>query len=137
DQVLTKVDRASMAVGLEVRAPMLDSKVIGFACGIHPSLRLSGRTTKRVLKRALEGVLPHDTLYRKKQGFAMPIGSWLKGELRPWLEEELSAARLNADGFFSPAAVRTLVDEHISGKADHRKPLWTLLAFVTWKHSAA
>jgi asparagine synthase (glutamine-hydrolysing) len=132
DGVLTKVDRATMAVGLEARAPLLDTRVIALACKLHPSLRLRGLTTKYLLKRAVRGLLPDSIIDRKKQGFAMPIGSWLQGPLRGLLEDELSEARLARTGLFDPAPIRRLVAEHVGGRADHRKPLWTLLAFMLW-----
>ena len=133
DGVLTKVDRATMAVGLEARAPLLDTRVIALACRLHPSLRLRGLTTKYLLKRAVRGLLPDTTIDRKKQGFAMPIGTWLRGPLRPLLEDTLSETRLRASGLFDAKPIRKLVDEHVGGRADHRKPLWTLLAFMLWK----
>jgi asparagine synthase (glutamine-hydrolysing) len=132
DQVLAKVDRATMAVGLEGRAPLLDSRVVGLACSLAPALRMRGFQTKFLLKRALSGVLPEETLHRRKQGFAMPIGRWLRGELRPWMEDSLSATRLAQGGLFDAKGVRRLMDEHVAGQADHRKPLWTLLAFHEW-----
>ncbi len=135
DGVLTKVDRASMALGLEVRAPLLDRKVIELACRISPKLRLSGLTSKFVLKKAVAGLLPAETIQRKKQGFAMPIARWLKDELRSLVNEQLSETRLKKDGLFSPSPIRRLVKEHAAGKADHRKPLWTLIAFQTWHQS--
>ena len=137
DQVLTKVDRATMAASLESRAPFLDRKVIALACSIDPSLRLRGFETKHLLKRALRGLLPDSILDRKKQGFAMPIGRWLRGPLRPLLEDELGERRLREQGLFSPRPIRRLVDEHVAGKADHRKPLWTLLAFQRWQRAFA
>jgi asparagine synthase (glutamine-hydrolysing) len=132
NDVLTKVDRASMAVGLESRAPMLDTRVIELACRVHPSLRLKRFHTKHVLKRALRGLLPAETLRRKKHGFAMPIGAWLKGPLRPLLEETLSERRLRDTGLLEPVPVRRLVEDHLNDRADHRKQLWTLIAFVRW-----
>ena len=135
DGVLTKVDRASMAVGLEVRAPLLDREVVALAARIDPSLRLRGQTTKWIFKQAMRPLLPPETTARKKQGFAMPIGRWLRGELAWLLDEELGEARLRSEGIFDPAPIRRLVDEHRSGKADHRKPLWTLLAFQGWKRA--
>ncbi|MBN2360227.1 MAG: asparagine synthase (glutamine-hydrolyzing) [Deltaproteobacteria bacterium] len=132
DGVLTKVDRASMAVGLEVRAPFLDSRVVALACSVDPALRLRGLQTKYLLKRAVRDLLPASTVHRRKQGFAMPIGRWLRGELRPLLDERLEPGLLRRQGFFSAAQVRRLVDEHCAGAADHRKPLWTLLAFQSW-----
>jgi asparagine synthase (glutamine-hydrolysing) len=132
DGVLTKVDRATMAVGLEARAPLLDSKVIALACRVAPALRLHGTTTKWLLKKAARGLVPDETLDRKKQGFAMPIGRWLKGPLRPLLEETLSEKHLAATGLFAAAPIRRLVNEHLDGRADHRKPLWTMIAFMRW-----
>src|SRR5262249_4943643 len=116
DQVLAKVDRATMAVGLEGRAPLLDSKIVGLACRSAPSLRLRGSTTKFLLKRAMRGILPKETLERKKQGFAMPIGRWLVGELREFMESELAPARLK--DVFEPRVVQKLMDEHVRGRAD-------------------
>lgn len=132
DDVLTKVDRATMAVGLETRAPILDSAVIALACRMDPSLRLRGLETKHVLKRALRRLLPRETLRRKKHGFAMPIGQWLKGPLRPLLEETLSDASIRQAGLLAPGPLGRLVDEHVAGRVDHRKPLWTLIAFCRW-----
>jgi asparagine synthase (glutamine-hydrolysing) len=132
DGVLMKVDRATMAVGLEARAPLLDSQVVLRACSFAPSLRIRGFQTKHILRRAARGLLPPEILRRKKQGFAMPIGPWLRVELRSLLEEDLGEARLRRDGLFAPAPLRRLVDEHVAGRADHRKPLWTLLAFQRW-----
>ncbi|HET6281532.1 MAG TPA: asparagine synthase (glutamine-hydrolyzing) [Polyangia bacterium] len=136
DGVLTKVDRATMAVGLEARAPLLDTGVIALACRIHPSLRLHGMTTKYLLKRAVRGLLPDAIIDRKKQGFAMPVGTWLRGPLRGLLEETLSEPQLRATGLFDPQPIRRLVAEHLGGRADHRKPLWTLLAFMLWNQAS-
>jgi asparagine synthase (glutamine-hydrolysing) len=132
DDVLPKVDRASMAVALEVRAPMLDRRVIDLACRIAPRLRMSRLTSKRVLKRAARGLIPNAIIDRPKKGFGMPIAGWLGSELRDYMEDSLSESRLEADGLFSPDAVRRLIDQHVSKRANHRKPLWTLLAFQAW-----
>ncbi len=135
DDVLTKVDRATMAVGLECRSPFLDTRVVSLACRLPPPLRMRGFTGKYLLRRALRGILPDETLSRRKQGFAMPIGRWLRHELRPFLEETLSRRALGDTGLFDPAPIRRLVDAHVAGAADHRKPLWTLIAFLRW-HAA-
>lgn len=132
DGVLTKVDRASMAVGLEVRAPFLDSQVVALACALTPDLRLRGLQTKHLLKRAVRDLLPPAIIRRRKQGFAMPIGRWLQRELQPLLDEWLAPRLLEQQGLFAAAPVRLLVDQHRSGQADQRKPLWTLLAFQSW-----
>src|SRR5262249_12388394 len=105
DQVLQKVDRATMAVGLEGRAPMLATRVVGLATRLDPSLRLRGLTTKYLLKRAMKGLLPDTILGRRKQGFAMPIGPWLRGELRGLLEDTLAERSLREGGLFDAAAV--------------------------------
>jgi asparagine synthase (glutamine-hydrolysing) len=133
DQVLQKVDRATMAVGLEGRAPLLATRVVRLASRIAPCLRLRGLTTKYLLKRAMKGILPEAILHRRKQGFAMPVGPWLRKELREMLEETLSERRLREGGLFDPATVRGWVDEHVRGLADHRKGLWTLVAFERWR----
>src|SRR5262249_49188985 len=121
DQVLQKVDRATMAVGLEGRAPMLATRVVGLATRLDPSLRLRGLTTKYLLKRAMKGLLPDTILGRRKQGFAMPIGPWLRGELRGLLEDTLAERSLREGGLFDAAVVRRWGKEHVDGTADHRK----------------
>jgi asparagine synthase (glutamine-hydrolysing) len=133
DQVLQKVDRATMAVGLEGRAPILATRVVTLATRLDPSLRMRGLTTKYLLKRAMKGILPDTILHRRKQGFAMPVGPWLRGELRGMLEDTLAERRLREGGLFDAAVVRGWVDEHVRGVADHRKALWTLTAFERWR----
>ena len=130
--VLVKVDRASMARSLEVRAPLLDRQVVELAAAIPGDLRLRGLTTKYLLKKAARGRLPDSIIDRPKKGFGMPIGRWLRGPLRDLGESLLSRRRLVADGFFDPAEVARLWGEHQRGVADHRKPLWTLLVFQLW-----
>jgi asparagine synthase (glutamine-hydrolysing) len=130
--VNTKVDRASGAVGLEVRSPLLDTDVVTFACQLPPSLRRRGLVSKYVLKKAMRGRLPDAVLARKKQGFAVPVARWLREEVASALQDELSADKLRREGFFDPAVVGRLVDEHMSGRRDWRKPLWTLFVFERW-----
>jgi asparagine synthase (glutamine-hydrolysing) len=131
-QILAKVDRASMACGLEVRAPFLDVPLIDLARRIPASLKLKGWTTKSILKRALRDDLPSEVLTRRKQGFGVPLGAWLRGPLRPRLEQWLEPRRLAAQGLFDPTAVRRLVSEHLAGRRDHRKVLWALMMFQAW-----
>ena len=141
DGVLCKVDRASMNVGLEVRAPLLDRTIVAMACTIHPDLRARGRATKRVLKRAARGLVPHDIIHRTKHGFGMPIARWLREDLRSFVHDTLAAAHITTNGLLDPREVCRLVDEHMHGHANHRKVLWTLLVFQTWldriKHSCS
>ncbi len=132
DGVLTKVDRASMHVALEVRAPLLDTAVIDLACRVAPSLRSRGLTTKRVLKRAARGLVPDSIIDRPKHGFGMPLASWLRGPLAELVQDTLSPARLKRDGWLDPQTIQTMIQDHLAGKANHRKPLWTLLAFHAW-----
>ena len=135
DQNLVNVDRASMACGLEVRAPFLDHNLVDLACRIPAGLKLRGWTTKHILKRALEGVLPASILLRRKQGFGVPIGPWLRGPLRGVLETRLAADRVAHVGLFDPTVVKRLVAEHVAGHRDHRKILWALLMLDAWRES--
>ncbi len=134
DQVLVKVDRASMAHALEVRAPFLDTHIVDLANHLPVSYKFRGITRKYILKKLMEGKLPHEIIYRKKKGFGMPIGSWMRHELRPLVTDLLSTSSLARIGFFNPAYVERLVTEHMQGTHDHRKQLWTLLVFVMWWH---
>jgi asparagine synthase (glutamine-hydrolysing) len=127
-----KVDRAAGAVGLEARAPFLDTDVVNFACGLPPELRMQGTTTKRILKTAMRGILPDDILDRPKQGFGVPVARWMKEDLLPMLREELHPDKIRREGFFAPTEVTRILDEHVAGRHDHRKQLWTLLVFEKW-----
>jgi asparagine synthase (glutamine-hydrolysing) len=127
-----KVDRATSAVGLEARAPFLDTDVVNFACALPPELRMQGTTTKRILKTAMRGLLPDDILDRPKQGFGVPVARWMKDDLLPMLREELHPEKIRREGFFAPEAVTRIIDEHVAGRHDHRKQLWTLLVFEKW-----
>jgi asparagine synthase (glutamine-hydrolysing) len=132
-QVLTKVDRASMACGLEVRAPFLDPPLIDLACRIPSSLKLRGWTTKYILKRALRDALPPEVLKRRKQGFGVPLDAWLRGPLRRALGERLDPDRLAHHGLFEASAVSRLMAEHLDGRRNHRKVLWALMMFEAWR----
>ncbi len=132
DNLLVKIDRASMACSLELRTPFLDHRLIEYASGLSSSLKVRGITLKRILKKAVAKWLPHEIVYRQKRGFSVPTASWIRGELRPLVEETLNEEKLKREGIFNPAFVRRLLDEHWRGAADHRKNLWTLIAFQTW-----
>lgn len=132
EQNLVTVDRASMACGLEVRAPFLDYPLVELVSRIPSSLKLRGWTTKYILRRAYRGLLPPTILNRRKQGFGVPIGPWLRGPLRHALEERLSPSRIKTRGVFDPSTVRRLIDEHVGGQKNHRKILWALLIFDAW-----
>ena len=132
EDILTKVDRAAMAVSLETRAPFLDPRVAQFAASIPLEYKLRGSKGKYILKKAVEDLLPKAILRRPKKGFGIPIAQWLKGRLNPLLHEALAPARLKDQGIFDPGYVQRLISEHESGKASHHKELWTLLVFQLW-----
>jgi asparagine synthase (glutamine-hydrolysing) len=135
EDILTKVDRASMAVSLEVRAPYLDPRVAEFAAGLPSRYKLHGYTSKYILKRAAKGLVPPFVWRRGKKGFGVPFAKWLKVELRPLARDLLSPERLRRGGLFNPEYVARLQDEHERGIANHRKLLWTLLTFELWRES--
>ncbi len=137
EDILVKVDRASMAVGLEARAPFLDPEVVGLAANIPPKWRLSGTTTKAVVKRAARGLVPDAITSRPKKGFGIPVAKWLLSELRPLAERLLDPDRISSQGLFNPWEVRRLLQEHLARRADNRKKLWTLMAFQLWWESYA
>ena len=132
DNILVKVDRMSMAPSLETRAPLLDHKVMEFAAAIPTHLKLKGRTTKYILKQAVAGLLPPKILTRGKEGFSIPMKNWLMQDLRPLLQGTLSETRLKQRGYFQPAYVRQLMQEHLDGKANHSHRLWALMVFEIW-----
>jgi asparagine synthase (glutamine-hydrolysing) len=132
EDILTKVDRASMAVSLEVRAPFLDPRVAQFAAGLPLEYKLKGNKGKYILKKAVEPLLPRAILQRPKKGFGIPIAEWLKNRLNPLMHELLAPARLNDQGLFDAAFVQKLIKDHETGAASHHKQLWTLLVFQLW-----
>lgn len=132
DDILVKVDRCSMLHSLEVRAPFLDKDAAEFAARLPVSRKLHGFKRKWLLKKAFAELLPDEILYRNKRGFQIPVAQWLRGRMRPLMEDLLSESTLKAQGIFNHQAVRALMDEHVSGRADLRKPLWTLLVFQLW-----
>jgi len=132
EDILTKVDRAAMAVSLETRAPFLDPRVAQFAASIPVDYKLKGRKGKYLLKKAVADLLPDEILRRPKKGFGIPIAEWLKGRLNPLLHDMLSPERLKTQGLFNPKYVQRLVTEHEKSIASHHKELWTLLVFQLW-----
>jgi len=130
--ILTKVDRASMAHSLEVRVPILDHTFVEWAATIPPALKLAGGEGKHVFKKALEKFLPPDILYRSKMGFAVPLSAWFRGPLRETVRTALTGPTLAETGMFDPGAIKTLVDEHQSGMREHSAVLWSLLMFESF-----
>ncbi len=132
DDILVKVDRASMAHGLEVRAPFLDHRVVDFITGLPTRHKLRGMTMKYLLKRTLAGKVPAHVISRPKKGFGMPVAEWLKGPLMPLARDLLAPDRIARRGLFDPREVGRLLDDHLAGRRDNRKGLWSLLAFELW-----
>jgi asparagine synthase (glutamine-hydrolysing) len=130
--ILTKVDRASMANSLEVRVPMLDSEFVQWAAGLPLSARLNGREGKYLLKKAMEPFLPRDVLYRDKMGFSVPIGAWFRGPLRERVRAAVTGPTLAETGMFDMTFLATMVDQHQSGVREHSPALWALLMFESF-----
>ena len=135
EDILTKVDRASMAVSLEVRAPFLDPRVAEFAASLPCSYKLHGLKTKYILKKAVHDMLPGFVTRRGKKGFGVPVAEWLKDKLRPLAHDLLSPERVRRAGVFNADYIARLQHEHERGVANHRKLLWTLLMFELWHES--
>ncbi|SFB75072.1 XrtA/PEP-CTERM system amidotransferase [Massilia yuzhufengensis] len=127
--ILTKVDRASMAHALEVRVPLLDHKLVEWISGLSSSLKLKDGEGKYIFKKSMERHLPHDILYRKKQGFAVPLAAWFRGPLRQRVRDSLLGRDLAETGIFNVAFLRELVEQHESGRRDYSAPIWTVLMF--------
>lgn len=132
EDILTKVDRASMAVSLEVRAPFLDPRVARFAASLPLEYKLKGSKGKYILKKAVEPLLPKTILQRPKKGFGIPIAEWLKGRLNSFMRDLLAPERLKNQGLFDENYVQKLIKEHETGAASRHKQLWTLLVFQLW-----
>ena len=125
--ILTKVDRTSMAVSLEAREPLLDHRLVEFAARLPEGMRVKGSVGKHLLKKTLERYLPHDILYRPKQGFVTPIADWLRGPLSHAARGIATSGGIAQSGFFDPQAISTMAEAHIAGRADHSRSLWQLL----------
>ncbi|MCP4373836.1 MAG: asparagine synthase (glutamine-hydrolyzing) [Deltaproteobacteria bacterium] len=133
DDILVKVDRASMANSLEVRAPFLDYRMVEFAAKLPRHYKLNRLTTKYLLKKAGQKFLPKKIVKRKKKGFGIPVAKWICGEMKDIFFDYLGKERIQRDGFFEYAFIENLLYEHLAMKKDNRKWLWTLLIFQMWK----
>jgi asparagine synthase (glutamine-hydrolysing) len=132
EDVLTKVDRMSMAHSIESRVPLLDNEVVAFASTLPAALKIKGGRRKHVLKEVAATLLPREVLDRRKQGFGVPLGVWFRGHLRELFSDTLLSPGSLQRGYFRPAFVRQLLDEHVAGKRDHTLRLWQLVVFERW-----
>ena len=132
DDLLVKTDRASMAWSLEARVPFLDTAVSNFALSLPARLKVRGFDKKRLLRRAVEPLLPRSVVHGSKRGFSIPAAAWLRGELAPFTRETLAAATLRRQGFLQPEAVGRVIDEHVARRADNSRQLFGLLMFTLW-----
>jgi asparagine synthase (glutamine-hydrolysing) len=127
--ILTKVDRASMAHSLEVRVPLLDHHFVEWAARVPTAMKLRGGEGKAILKKALEPHLPHEVLYRDKMGFAVPLDVWFRDSLRERIRRTVTGERLKSSGYFVPEQLDRIMRQHETGARNHSAPLWTLLMF--------
>ena len=132
DDILVKVDRAAMAVGLETRAPFLDHRVAQVAWRLPMAMKIRGNTSKWALRQILYQHVPRELIERPKAGFAMPIGQWLRGPLRAWASELLHPDRLAREGYLRPEPITRLWQQHLSGRYDHTTKLWSVLMWQAW-----
>ena len=132
DDLLTKVDRATMAYSLEARVPYLDHKFVEFVAQLDPGLKQNGKTTKYLLKRLAEKYLPREIIYRPKQGFVMPLTQWLDGALKPRMERALSQEGLGKRGLFKDGALQRVIREHRDKRSNHAGRLWALTVLELW-----
>jgi asparagine synthase (glutamine-hydrolysing) len=130
--LLVKTDRASMAHSLEARVPFLDSAVAELALSLPTAQKVRGFSKKRILRQAVEPLLPREITHGRKQGFSIPASAWLRGRLEPFAREVLAPARVAAQGWFDPAVVTEVLDRHVSGREDLSRQLWGLMAFSLW-----
>jgi asparagine synthase (glutamine-hydrolysing) len=132
DDILTKVDRMSMAASLEARVPLLDHRIVEYALNLPPEMKLHLGKTKVILRQTMNGKLPKDVLAKPKQGFSIPIKHWLLGPLKPMMLDLLSYETIQSQPYFQPDTVQRLVDEHLESRANHSHRLWALMVFQLW-----
>ena len=133
DDILTKVDRASMSVSLEARVPLIDHRLLEFAWSLPKRMRLRDGTSKWLLRQVLYRHVPAAIFDRPKSGFAVPIAAWLRGPLREWVENLLDEQRLREEGWFEPAPIRQAWSAHLAGQGNHWERLWGICVAQAWR----
>ena len=132
DDILTKVDRAAMAISLETRVPFLDHRVTGLAWRLPIHYKIRGNVGKWALRQVLYKYVPRELIERPKAGFALPVGQWLRGALHDWAAALLDESRLTREGYLNPAPIRLAWEQHQSGRFDWTSRLWSVLMFQAW-----
>ena len=132
DDLLVKTDRSSMAWSLEARVPFLDTVVTNFAFSLPARHKVRGFEKKRLLRKAMEPLLPDSVVNGRKRGFSIPAATWLRGDLAPFARETLAPETLRRQGYLEPEPVTRMLDDHVSGREDLSRPIWSLLAFTLW-----
>ena len=132
NDILTKVDRASMAHGLEVRVPFLDHRIIEFAFKLPQEMKINNNKTKVILRNILSDKIPQKLLDRPKMGFAVPLVDWLRGSLKNWAYDLIYSSDAD-DGIINIKSVKKTFDEHIQNKRNWQNKIWTILVYINWK----
>jgi asparagine synthase (glutamine-hydrolysing) len=135
DDILTKMDRMSMAASIEARVPLLDYHIVEFALNLPPPMKLQRTRTKSILRQAVKNMLPPSILEKPKEGFSIPMKHWLRTSLKPMMLDLLSKAALQKHGYFDHQVVAGWIQEHLDGRVNHSHRLWALMVFEIWYHN--